>query len=141
MSVIARPEEVEETVAHAKAIVNDPDLLQEIIEELAQWRLGLIGHIGKKQSQDLQVLYLCGSEPLNDLEVLLANGIVPQNVWAVESMREDIGRAREALAASYPTVQLHPGDLADLLHVYPGQLKNRADRSTLRKNPPPLRPP
>jgi hypothetical protein len=90
-----------------------PDLLREVDQEFANWRQGFDTHVTQRQPRDLQVLYLCGPEPLNDLEVLLANGIVPQNVWAVESLQENIGLATKALATSYPSVRLHPGDLDD----------------------------
>ena len=86
-SVVARAEEVEQTVAYAKSFFNNAELLQDIDREFAQWRLGFDSHVAPKQPRDLQVLYLCGPEPLNDLKVLLAHGIVPQNVWAVECER------------------------------------------------------
>lgn len=120
-SVIVQPEEVEQTVAYARTNFRSFDLLQEVDRELAEWRCGFESHLQRKEPRDLRVLYLCGPEPLNDLQVLLTNGIVPQNVWAVESMQEDVRLAREALAASYPSVRLHPGDLADLLKTYPGK--------------------
>ena len=120
-STVVRTDELEETVEYAAQQFRNVRFTREINTELRLWREGYSSHVGAKKPRDLQVLYLCGPEPLNDLDVLLENGVVPQNVWAVESIRENLGLAARALAASFPQVRLHPGDLDDLLRVYPGR--------------------
>ena len=121
MSIIVQPEELKETVKFAAKTIGDRALVVEIQSELEAWLEACSHQVGKKEPQDLRVLYLCGPEPLNDLEVLRENGVDPRNVWAVESVGENVGLALKALARTYPEVRFHPGDLADLLRVYPSR--------------------
>jgi len=121
MSTIVLPEELRNTVEYALDILNDSTLNDDTLNELDRWLQNFSNHVGKKKPSELRVLYLCGPEPLNDLKVLLNNGVNPQNIWAVESVGENIGPAVKELSKTYPEVRFHPGDLSDLLRVYPSR--------------------
>jgi hypothetical protein len=54
--------------------------------------------IGNKKASELQVLFLSGPEPLNDLEIMMELGIRPENVWAVESDKEMFDHAHRHLS-------------------------------------------
>ncbi len=77
--------------------------------------------IGKRQAGDLQVLFLCGPEPMNDLEVMLELGIRPENVWAVESEKEAFQQAIENLSVSGYGIKLYRGNLQQFFEVVPQQ--------------------
>lgn len=47
--------------------------------------------------EDLRVCYLAGDNPMNDLEVLVQNGILLQNIWAIEKDSTLIEKAVEAV--------------------------------------------
>ncbi len=42
-------------------------------------------HISKKQAKDITVAYLAGPNPLNDFEIFIKNGVLPENIWAFEA--------------------------------------------------------
>ena len=77
--------------------------------------------VGKKQAGDLQVLFLCGPEPMNDLEVMLELGIRPENVWAVESDKEVFQQAVESLFVSGYGVKIYRGSLQQFFEIVPQQ--------------------
>ena len=52
--------------------------------------------IGKKNVEDLTVCYLCGPEPNNDFQELVDLGILPQNIWAFESVNKTYKLALES---------------------------------------------
>jgi hypothetical protein len=57
------------------------------------------------------VLYLCGPEPRNDLEVLLSLGVDPQNVWAIESDKSLYDAAVKQLVEDELYIRVHHGSL------------------------------
>jgi hypothetical protein len=67
--------------------------------------------IGSRRPRDLRVLYLSGPEPLNDLEVLLSLGIIPQNIWAVETVPDLYADAIEQLRQYNACIRIHHGKL------------------------------
>jgi hypothetical protein len=77
--------------------------------------------VGKKQAGDLQVLFLCGPEPMNDLEVMLTLGIRPENVWAVESDKEVFQQAVESLVISGYGIKIYRGSLQQFFEIFPQQ--------------------
>lgn len=58
--------------------------IQEIEEEIGYWEHFHDSQIQTRRPSELRVCYLGGDNPINDLEVLVANGVVCQNVWAIE---------------------------------------------------------
>lgn len=97
----------------------DSSVLGQLEAELDPWTKLYKSHIGRKTPAQLKVLYLCGPEPLNDLQVLLSCGIDPHNVWAVESNKANFEIAIAELNASGIPLKIHPGNLNDLLSTYP----------------------
>lgn len=67
--------------------------------------------IGRKRPSDLRVLYLCGPEPNNDLEVFLELGVLSQNIWAVESGDLSYAAAVEQLRTTANFIRIHHGSL------------------------------
>ena len=84
--------------------------------------------VGKKQAGELQVLFLCGPEPMNDLEVMLELGIRPENIWAVESDREVFKQAVESLFVSGYGIKIYRGSLQQFLEIVPQQFEHHLFR-------------
>jgi hypothetical protein len=98
--------------------------IQATVEPAArQWHQLQQSRIGKKEPGELQVLYLCGPNPLNDLKVFVELGIAPYNVWAVESEAELFEIARQELLESElgRGVKLHLGSLHQFFKIVPQQ--------------------
>lgn len=115
------PDELVDTVELALKNIGDSDLPSRVVKELEQWLVTYGSKVGAKVPSDLKVLYLCGPEPMNDLSILLAQGINPHNVWAVESGRRDFNEAITALKESGVPVKVHHGDLAQFFESYQEQ--------------------
>ncbi len=77
--------------------------------------------VGKKQAGELQVLFLCGPEPMNDLTVMLELGIRPENVWAVESEKKEFKQAVESLFDSGYGIKIYRGSLQQFFEIVPQQ--------------------
>ncbi|MFO0605695.1 MAG: class I SAM-dependent methyltransferase [Polyangiales bacterium] len=86
-------------------------LRSELLEQSAEWHTFHRSVVGHKEPSDLRVLYLCGPEPENDLSVLLELGIVPQNVWAVESVASIYQEAVQQLKRKNRFIRIHHGGL------------------------------
>lgn len=72
-----------------------------------------------KKVEELKVLYLCGPEPENDLELLLKLGIQCENVWAVESDKETYKKALNIVKEKYQGFKLYFGKLHEFFEIYP----------------------
>jgi len=84
--------------------------------EVLSWIDRYDTYVNKKAAKDLRVLYLCGPEPLNDLDVLLNHGIKVENVWAVEEDKRYFRAAENAITKSlYKKIKLYHGKLHSLL--------------------------
>jgi hypothetical protein len=77
--------------------------------------------VGEKSAGELQVLFLCGPEPMNDLEVMVELGIKPENVWAVESDKETFKQAVETLSDSGYGIKIYRGNLQQFFEIVPQQ--------------------
>jgi hypothetical protein len=64
--------------------------------DLASWRSFRESSIGTRSATEITVAYLSGPEPENDLNVLLALGVRPENIWAFEVEKP---AAKQGLAA------------------------------------------
>jgi len=54
---------------------------------IVQWESFYDATIATKKVSDLTVFYLAGPEPQNDFNELISLGILPQNIWAIESKK------------------------------------------------------
>ena len=91
--------------------------------EIEKWESVHKGLVGFKKPSDLRVCYLCGNNPVNDLEVLIENGVLPQNVWAIEKDAAAFEGAQEAIKG-YPhlkNVKLFKGDFVNFVNHIVGQ--------------------
>lgn len=77
--------------------------------------------VGTRKASELQVLFLSGPEPMNDLEVLMELGIRPENVWAVEADRETFDKAVESLFVSGYGIKIYRGSLKQFFEIVPQQ--------------------
>ena len=63
----------------------------------------------------LKVLLLGGPNPLNDIEVLLKEGVLPQNIYSVESNRKCFNEALISIKESRLPVKMYNGELSEFL--------------------------
>ena len=95
---------------------------QNIEKEISEWELFHRSQVQTRKPSDLRVCYLAGDNPMNDLEVLVNLGILPQNVWAIEKNAEKYEIAREFIHHSHlHNVRLFKGDILDFLEGFGGQ--------------------
>ena len=57
-----------------------PLVIESIEAEISQWEILHETKIQNRKPSDLNVCYLGGNNPINDLEVLVDSGVLPQNV-------------------------------------------------------------
>ena len=104
-----------------QAYFDDSQVISSIEDEIRQWETLHDSKVQSRKASDLNVCYLGGDNPINDLEVLLDNGVLPQNVWAVEKNFETCKRAREAIRGSkLRNVRLFEGDILNFMKDYEG---------------------
>lgn len=119
LAPIALRDEVRQTLTFALGVLNDRRIATAAEDEYAQWVDFYTTSVGSRAPSALKVLYLCGPEPLNDLHVLLDNGISPYNVWAIESGHREFSSALQELQQSGIPVKLHRGSVAAFFDSYP----------------------
>ena len=104
-----------------QAYFDDSQVTSSIEDEIRQWETLHDSKVQSRKASDLNVCYLGGDNPINDLEVLLDNGVLPQNVWAVEKNSEICKRARKAIRGSkLRNVRLFEGDILNFMTDYEG---------------------
>lgn len=126
-AVVVREAEFDEVLAFArptlKRFFREVSAFESFNRELDvfadEWRRDHRKVTNPKRAEDLRVLYLCGPEPLNDLQLLVDMGIDPRNCWGIESDRAAYQRARESLANSGWPMHLYNGDLKSFLELVP----------------------
>jgi hypothetical protein len=62
--------------------------------------------LGNSTVEKLKVLFFCGPEPENDIEVLLSLGVLEENIWAIELDKVSYTSALNILKHSYPGVKI-----------------------------------
>ena len=98
-----------------------PRVIESIEAEISQWEILHESKIRSRKPSDLTVCYLGGNNPVNDLQVLVDNGVLPQNVWAVQNDSETFESAREDIRKSrLRNVRLFKGDILNFLKDYEG---------------------
>ena len=95
---------------------------QEIKTEIDEWERFHDSRVIKKKPSELRVCYLGGDNPLNDLEDLVANGVLRQNVWAIEKDSKTLKKAFKAIESSQSrNIKLFKGDILTFLKDRPEQ--------------------
>lgn len=88
--------------------------------EIKRWESFYESIIKKKKPSELRVAYLSGPNPENDIEVLVANGVLPENIWAFESDNKTYSRAIiSALESRFPFVKIYRGKIENYLKILP----------------------
>lgn len=77
--------------------------------------------VGAKKPCDLQVLFLAGPDPTNDLMTFRQHGITFENIWAIESDKGTFAKAVRAAGQQGIRVKLHRGTLQSFFAVVPQQ--------------------
>ena len=96
-------------------------IIESIEAEISQWESLHEGRIQNREPRDLTVCYLGGDNPINDLKVLVDNGVLPQNVWAVEKKPSNIEKGWKAIRGSkLRNVRLFEGDILDFMKDFKG---------------------
>lgn len=88
-----------------------PQLRSEATHQALDWHAFHKATVGTKRPSELRVLYLCGPEPQNDLAVLLELGVIPQNIWAIESSAKVYQHAVAQLRQLGQYIRIHHGSL------------------------------
>ena len=88
----------------------------DIKKAIEEWKKFYESRMQTKKPEDLRVCYLAGDNPMNDLEVLVRNGILVQNIWAIEKDATLIKKAFEAIPQPESKhFKLYKGDLIKFL--------------------------
>ena len=99
----------------------NPQVIDSIENEIRQWEIFHEGRIQSRNPSELTVCYLGGENPINDLKVLVDNGVLPQNVWAVEKKSKKYEEAWTAIRGStFRNVRLFEGDILSFMKDFPG---------------------
>ena len=88
------------------------------IAQLNNWINFSRSTYGIKAPEELKIVYLCGPEPENDLEVMLKQGIRIENVWAIESEEKSYKQAIESVRNRYHNLKIFHGNISDFFDVY-----------------------
>ena len=95
---------------------------QEIEEEIGYWEHFHDSQVQTRRPSDLRVCYLGGDNPKVHLEVLVANGVLCQNVWAVQKDSKELMNVRNAIKKStFRNVKLFESGALTFLKEFPGQ--------------------
>ena len=95
---------------------------EEITKEIIGWERFYDSQIQERKPSDLRVCYLGGDNPINDLEVLDKNGVLCQNVWAIEKDSKTLENAwKEINRSNLRNVRLFKGDILTFLKDFKGQ--------------------
>ena len=92
-----------------------------IASAIEEWETFYKSRVQTKTPQDLRACYLAGDNPMNDLEVFVANGILTQNIWAVEKDDKKLKTVRESDHQKLKNFKLIKSDLIDFLTDMKGQ--------------------
>lgn len=118
-SAVVQLDELSQIINYALGVLQDNAIARDTAREYRAWEDLYQSRIANKWPADLKVLYLCGPEPLNDLNVLESNGVNPHNVWAVESHEQDFAGALDQLRRSSTALKIHHGTLSEFFEHYP----------------------
>ena len=94
----------------------------DIEEEIGYWEHFHDNQIQTRRPSDLRVCYLAGDNPMDDLDNLVTNGVLCQNVWAVEKDSKKLKKVWNAIKNSrLRKVKLFSGGVLTFLKDFPGQ--------------------
>jgi hypothetical protein len=89
-------------------------------DTIKRWELFFDSIVTTRQPKHLKVAYLCGHDPLNDLNVLTELGVLQENIWAIESDKKMYETAVDALIASdFPFLKIIKSDFKSFIEYTP----------------------
>lgn len=89
-------------------------------DSIQLWEKFYDGLLQAKTPADLKVAYLAGPNPENDLNELMALGVLPENVWAFEADGRTYDKAViAALKSRFPYLKLFKGTTSAFLSLAP----------------------
>ena len=95
------------------------EIKKEIKKEIDQWELLHDSKVQKREPSDLRVCFLGGENPKKDLRVLVKNGVLCQNVWAVEKSSKKAEKAWNKVKESkFKNVKLVKKDIVSFWKVH-----------------------
>ena len=100
------------------------DEQRKIKRDIRRWERFHDSRVQKRTPSDLRVCYLGGGNPEleNVIEVLVANGVLCQNVWSIEKDSETLKNAWNAIKNSHlRNVRLFKADIFTFLKDFPEQ--------------------
>jgi tetratricopeptide (TPR) repeat protein len=98
------------------------NIRKKIDDEIGNWELFHDSQVQTKKASDLRVCYLSGDDPTNDLKVLVENGVLCQNVWAIEKDDEAFEKGLKNVAQSnMRNIRLFKGDFLTWLKDFEEQ--------------------
>lgn len=77
--------------------------------------------VGTKKPSELQVLFLAGPDPTNDLMSFRKCGVAFENIWAIESDKGTFAKAVNAAGRQGIRMKLHRGNLQSFFAIVPQQ--------------------
>ena len=89
--------------------------------EVDLWRELYASRVGEKRANELNVLFLAGPEPLNDLMTFHKLGVLFENIWAIEGDKRSFQKAVRDTGNQGIRVKLHRGSLQSFFAVVPQQ--------------------
>ena len=101
-----------------------PEQMLYIEDEIKQWELFHESQVQSRKPSDLRVCYLAGDNPVDDLKVFTNEGVLSQNIWAIEKDAEALKNAWDNICRSDLTtrnVRLFKGDFLNFLKDFEGQ--------------------
>ncbi len=100
---------------------NNSGIISELSDEtITKWENFYSSIVNKKKASELKIAYLCGPSPLNDLEVMVKNGILPENVWAFELDTASYDKAiMSVLTSEYKYLKIVKGDISSFFEYSP----------------------
>jgi hypothetical protein len=114
-ATVARLQEVSSMLSYAEWYLRKcgapEEWLDDLPEQIRRFHALYNSRVGVRQPSDLRVLYLCGPEPNNDLDVLFNLGCIPENIWGVEQDKTLFGRAVAQLTTTGTPIKVHRGGL------------------------------
>ncbi|MFD2863420.1 hypothetical protein [Mucilaginibacter antarcticus] len=89
-------------------------------DTIKRWELFFDSIVTTRQPKHLKVAYLCGPDPLNDLNVLTELGVLQENIWAIESDKKMYETAVDVLlAADFPFLKIIKSDFKSFIEYTP----------------------
>jgi len=89
-------------------------------ETIKRWENFYESIVQQKKPSELKIAYLCGPNPLNDLQIMIDLGVLPENVWAFEFGHNEYDNAvMETLNSEYPYLKIIKGDMSIFLEYSP----------------------